>query len=295
MTEIEVDLPRFFKVFLSETASESMVIPLSFMDVLEDPLPETAKLQGTGGRTWTVGFTKVRRQAYFTAGWSKFAEDHELTDGEFLTFVYDGSRTFEVSVYNRMGCKVTRALAVPTIELTDSDSESHEVVVEEVEEEEEEAEHEEEEEEEDASAEEEDDDDSSFNENDEISQSVYTVDSEETEADDAFVAGSSSVGAKAKSANPCFKTSLKPRIYELLIPAYVVRNNRLEFGESITYIDDEGITTGERGKWSDDRTCFKGWDRICRRNKLKKKDVVTCEILHKNYLVHSIKIHITRG
>uniref|UniRef100_A0A1J3HF64 B3 domain-containing protein REM20 n=1 Tax=Noccaea caerulescens TaxID=107243 RepID=A0A1J3HF64_NOCCA len=268
MADNDDELPRFFKVFLSETASESMAIPLSFMDVLENPLPETVKLQGTGGRTWTVSLTKIRRQAYLTAGWSKFAEEHELEDGEFLTFVYDGSRTFEVSVYGRMGCKVTRAVAVPTIELIDSDSESHE------------------------EEEEDDDDDSSFHENEEISQSVYTLDSEETEAEDAFVAGSSNVGI---SANPCFKTCLKPRIYELLIPASVVRNNRLEFGEMITYIDEEGITQGKRGKWSDDRVCFKGWDRICRRNKLKEQDVVTCEILHNNYLAHSIKIHITRA
>lgn len=171
-------------MFSTCSVLDSQAIPLSFMDVLEDPLPETVKLQGTGGRTWTVSLTKIRRQAYLTAGWSRFAEEHELENGEFLTFVYDGSRTFEVSVYGRMGCKVTRAVAVPTIELVDSDSESHEEVEEEEEEEQAEADHDDEEEEEDDVSTE-DDGDSSFHENEERSQSVYTLDSEETEAEDA--------------------------------------------------------------------------------------------------------------
>ncbi|KAG2261570.1 hypothetical protein Bca52824_068649 [Brassica carinata] len=79
-SEEDVVLPRFFKVFLSETASESMAIPMSFNEHLEDPLPQTAKLQGTGGGVWTVSFKKIRDCAYFTSGWSKFAEDHELKD-----------------------------------------------------------------------------------------------------------------------------------------------------------------------------------------------------------------------
>ncbi|WZY86413.1 hypothetical protein YC2023_032797 [Brassica napus] len=65
-------------------------IPKSFNEHLQDPLPhETAKLQGIGGGVWTVSFKKIRGGAYFTSGWSKFAEDHELKHGEFLTFVYD--------------------------------------------------------------------------------------------------------------------------------------------------------------------------------------------------------------
>ncbi|CAH2064236.1 unnamed protein product [Thlaspi arvense] len=284
-TEDDVVLPRFFKVFLSETASESLAIPMSFNEHLEDPLPRTAKLQGIGGGTWTESMKRIRQCVYFTSGWSKFAADHDLQDGEFLTFVYDGYSTFEVSVYARDGCKEIRA-AVDTVELPDADSSS-------------------EEDEEDTSVdgsdgdisiseeEEEEEDPSLVGEDEEASQRIYTVDSEESESDAAVVAGLSNLEV---TGYPSFTTSLKNRIYELLIPADAVKANGLTFGPKITYIDEEGTMEGARGKWADNRKFFKGWDRICRRNRLQKQDSVTCEMIHDaRKRVHSIKIHVTRG
>lgn len=254
MDENEDDvLPRFFKVFFSETASESMGIPMSFNEHLEDPLPQKAKLQGTGGGVWTVSFTKIRDCAYFTSGWSKFAEEHELKDGEFLTFVYDGHHTFEVSVYGHCGCKETRAV-VETVEVSDDDSDGSE-------------------EEEDSSA----DDDS------DVSSNVTVSD------DDAGLSSMEVTG------NPCFTTKLKQRIYELLIPANVVNEHGLTFGDSIKYIDAEGVMKGERGKMPDGRVCFKGWNRVCRRNRVREQDTVHCEMLHVRKKVHSIKVTVTRG
>ncbi|CAN7060851.1 unnamed protein product [Brassica oleracea var. botrytis] len=217
--EDDVALSRFFKVFLSETASESMAIPMSFNEHLEDPLPRKAKLQGTG-------------------------EDHELKDGEFLTFVYDGHPTFEVSVFGHSRCKETRAV-VETVELSDSDDE----------------------EEEDSSVE-------ADGEVEEVSQSIYPVDSNQTVSYDEVVARVSSME---------------------FIPANVVREHALTFGDSIKYIDAEGVMKGGGGKWSDDRVCFKGWNRICRRNRLREGDTVICEMLHVRKKVHSIKITVTRG
>ncbi|CAN8288744.1 unnamed protein product [Cochlearia groenlandica] len=103
-------LPRFFKVFLSATDSESMEIHVWYMQHLESPLPRKAKLLGTGGKTWTVRMKIIRERVFFTEGWSNFAEDHSLVDGEYLTFVYDSHHTFEVSVYDRSTCKETRAV-----------------------------------------------------------------------------------------------------------------------------------------------------------------------------------------
>ncbi|KAG2319233.1 hypothetical protein Bca52824_012446 [Brassica carinata] len=116
MSESEEDdvLPRFFKVFLSGKSSELMELPKSFNEHLQDPLPQTAKLQGIGGGVWSVSFKKIGDYAYFTSGWSKFAEDHKLKDGEFLTFVYDGSHTFEI-----------RAV-VETVNLSDANSDEEE-------------------------------------------------------------------------------------------------------------------------------------------------------------------------
>ncbi|ESQ39550.1 hypothetical protein EUTSA_v10000999mg [Eutrema salsugineum] len=260
-TDNDVVLPRFFKVFLSETASESMSIPVSFSEHLEDPLPQTVKLQGTGGGIWTVSFKKIRQRAYFTAGWSKFAEDHDLKNGEFLTFVYDGYNTFEVSVYNRWGSKETRAVK-ETVEISDTESEEEEEAVA----------------------------DSDYEEEEE---DPLVDGGEDTESDDAGI--SQSEVTSMSMTNPYFTTGLKNRIYELLIPAEVVKDMGFRFGESIKYVDEEGTMVGERGKWADDRICFKGWDRICRRNRLRVQDKVNCEMLHHRKLVHSIKIHITRG
>ncbi|CAF2133096.1 unnamed protein product [Brassica napus] len=228
-----VDLPRFFKVFLPETASESMAIPKSFNEHLQDPLPhETAKLQGIGGGVWTVSFKKIRGGAYFTSGWSKFAEDHELKHGEFLTFVYDGSHTFEVSVFGRS-------------ELVAADSNEG--------------------------------DDPSFHagEDDEVSQSINPVDSDDT------VSVAEGFPNLEVESNPCFTTILKKRIYDLLIPADVVKEHGLTFCDRIKYIDGEGILDGVRVNCSYYGISFKGWGRICRRNRLKENDTVHCEMLHK--------------
>ncbi|XP_006401912.2 B3 domain-containing protein REM20 isoform X2 [Eutrema salsugineum] len=262
MADNEVVLPRFFKFFLSVTTSESMSIPTTFTEHLKDPLPKTAKLQGTGGGTWTVNFSRIRERAYITAGWSKFAEEHELKDGEYLTFVYDGECTFEVSVYGRWGCKETRAvmqwssfliLMKKILQWPDASG----VVV----------------------------------------QTVENSDSDEEDTsmvDAPVVAGSSNLGAMTSI---FFNTRLKKRIYDLLIPANVVNENdhELRFGENINFIDEEGTVVGERANFGDDRICFKGWDRICRRNKIKVQDKIECEMFHHRKLVHSVKIHITRG
>ncbi|KAL0887938.1 hypothetical protein Bca101_011921 [Brassica carinata] len=223
---------------------------MSFNEHLEDPLPHKAKLQGTGGGVWTVSFTKIRDCAFFTSGWSKFAEDHELKDGEFLTFVYDGHHTFEGRFLMMIRMKKKKKI-LPSM---DDDSD------------------------------EEEDTDPSFNADDadclfgeveELSQSIYPVSSYETVSYDAWVS------SMEVTRNPCFTTNLKHRTYELLIPANVVREHGLTFGDSIKYIDAEGVLMKvERGKCADDRVCFKGWNRICRRNRLREQDTSHCEMLH---------------
>ncbi|KAG7581606.1 DNA-binding pseudobarrel domain superfamily [Arabidopsis suecica] len=261
--------PRFFKVFRSGKASESLVIPLPFMKFLADPLPKTVKLQGIGGKIWTVSMKKISGAVCFTTGWSKFAKDQELKNGEFMTFVYDGHRTFEVSVFERFGFKETRA-EIQAIQLSDSHSDS---VVED---------------EEDSSDVDDDDDDGSCGEDEESSQSLYPIDDEETKTD---AAGNLDIQALT---NPHFSTGLKNRIYELLIPAKVMKRYNLDFGSSIKYIDGEGTLVGLRAK-RNTRTCFTGWDKICRRNRLRPEDTVECELLHDDQkMVHSVRVHVLR-
>ncbi|ESQ53685.1 hypothetical protein EUTSA_v10025812mg [Eutrema salsugineum] len=49
-------------------------------------------------------------EVYFEQGWVKFVKDNSLSDGDFLTFVYNGDRIFEVSIYGPDGCKEVRAV-----------------------------------------------------------------------------------------------------------------------------------------------------------------------------------------
>lgn len=80
-----------------------------------------------------------------------------------------------------------------------------------------------------------------------------------------------------------------------LIPAAVVKEHGLTFCDRIKYIDGEGILDGAILNCSYYGISFKGWGRICRRNRLKENDTVHCEMLHIRKKVHSIKITITRG
>ncbi|AAF30315.1 hypothetical protein [Arabidopsis thaliana] len=104
-------LPRFYTVFLSCVSSNSLkLIPRSYYEHLPRRLPKTAILTGTGGRVWKVAMMSKREQVYLARGWENFVADNELKDGEFLTFVFDGYKSYEVSIYGRGSCKETRAV-----------------------------------------------------------------------------------------------------------------------------------------------------------------------------------------
>ncbi|KAG7581544.1 B3 DNA binding domain [Arabidopsis suecica] len=103
-------LPRFYTVFLSNISSNSLLIPRVYYEHLPRRLPKTAILTGTGGRFWKVAMMSKREQVYFERGWGNFVADNDLKDGEFLTFVFDGHKSYEVSIYGRGECKETRAV-----------------------------------------------------------------------------------------------------------------------------------------------------------------------------------------
>ncbi|CAN6919424.1 unnamed protein product [Brassica oleracea] len=103
------------------------VIPASYYDELPLVLPKTALLQGSdGGCFWKVAMIKRRNEVYFGQGWSKFVEDNRLRDGDVLTFVYDGSRSFTVDIYGgSRACKEVRAVA-QVISVDDDDDDDKE-------------------------------------------------------------------------------------------------------------------------------------------------------------------------
>ncbi|RIA04514.1 hypothetical protein BRARA_K01245, partial [Brassica rapa] len=105
------------------------VIPASYYDELPLVLPKTALLQGSdGGCFWKVAMVKRRDEVYFGQGWSKFVEDNGLRDGDVLTFVYDGSRSFTVDIYGgSRACKEVRAVAqVISVDDDDDDDDDKE-------------------------------------------------------------------------------------------------------------------------------------------------------------------------
>lgn len=105
------------------------MIPASYYDELPLVLPKTALLQGsTGGCFWKVAMFKRRDEVYFGQGWSKFVEDNRLSDGDVMTFVYDGSRSFTVSIFGgSRGCAEVRAVAqVISVDDDDDDDDDNE-------------------------------------------------------------------------------------------------------------------------------------------------------------------------
>ncbi|CAL9243976.1 unnamed protein product, partial [Arabidopsis halleri] len=113
---------------------------------------------------------------------------------------------------------------------------------------------------------------------------------EETENNAAVFAGNLDIEALT---NPSFRPKHKERIYELSIKAQVVKDYNLSFGSSIKYIDGHGTLVGQRTKFADKRISFKGWDIICKRNKLKNHSDAVCELLHDDQkMVHSIRVHV---
>ncbi|EFH58710.1 transcriptional factor B3 family protein [Arabidopsis lyrata subsp. lyrata] len=313
-------LPRFFTVFLSQYSSESMVIPRSYYEHLPRRLPKTAILVGTGGRFWKVAMTSRREQVYFEQGWGNFVADNELKDGEFLTFVFDGHKSYEVSIYGRGDCKETRAV-IQVEEISDDDTEDYSVSLHslnnvslhsldndslqadvEIESDSLMADVEIESDSLQVDAEIESDSDYSPENPDTASTSVESVE---------VVNPTTSMTSRQRSykkktiENPelylddpnniCFETCLKLRKFELLVDAQFVKDYSLKFGDQVDYIDGYGKLTATMTKWADQRVCIKKWQKICDRNSLTENDSILCEVLrNEDKVVYAIKIHIFR-
>lgn len=95
------------------------LIPLSYYDHLPSRLPKTVILQGIDGGIWNVPMKLKQDEVFLGQGWSKFVRDNSLSDGEFLTFVYNGDSIFEVSIYRHDGCKEIKEVS----EVDDDDEE----------------------------------------------------------------------------------------------------------------------------------------------------------------------------
>ncbi|CAH2076784.1 unnamed protein product [Thlaspi arvense] len=320
-------IPRFCKVFISHCSSDSLLIPVSYYDELPRRLPKTALLQGTGGGFWKVEWMKKRNEVYFGQGWSKFVEDNSLTSGDFMTFVYNGDRIFEVSIYGADGCKEVRAVAeVEDVEedsvlSLSSDDDTDTTVLRNTNNGKSRV----------GTAEESDDEEDSVSTDTEaVSRSkmaktitrsrnkVTRVTPNVKKTLQKKKGGSStrtkkemfppllSITAKPMIKDPeaylddptniHFETAMKNRKFELLINAQTVKDYSLEFQDKVLYIDNhkDGNLEAKALKWGDQRVCIKGWKVICKRNELTEGDRVLCELFRQGRLVYAVKLHIVR-
>ncbi|CAF2133030.1 unnamed protein product [Brassica rapa] len=96
--------------------------------------------------------------------------------------------------------------------------------------------------------------------------------------------------------NVFFETNVKNRPYELLVSAQLVKDYDLKFKKLVYYTDyhKDGKLQAKTTKWKDNRVCIKKWNRICKRNKLKKGDGILCELKRKEGFVYAVIIHIVR-
>ncbi|XP_020217081.1 B3 domain-containing protein REM20 [Cajanus cajan] len=92
--------PDFFKVFLPEQSSERLLIPNSFVRLInmQGRIPEDVILRNCGGRVWHVKTGRIGEKLYFDDGWKVFQEENCLGKADFLVFEYDGSNEFKVLI-----------------------------------------------------------------------------------------------------------------------------------------------------------------------------------------------------
>ncbi|CAN8277615.1 unnamed protein product [Cochlearia groenlandica] len=109
MGETNGKILEFFKVYLPDFSSNELMIPPSFIDILEKPLPNKTLLKDEIGRSWSVETrtqdTQEKNCVLFTKGWCIFAKDQSLEFGDFLVFRYDGDSIFYVKIFAKDGCR----------------------------------------------------------------------------------------------------------------------------------------------------------------------------------------------
>uniref|UniRef100_A0A0E0KAF5 TF-B3 domain-containing protein n=1 Tax=Oryza punctata TaxID=4537 RepID=A0A0E0KAF5_ORYPU len=100
---------EFFKIILPGSSRTKLKLPDKFARELGDRELRDAKLQvaGAGRRLWDVKVfdDDVNGDVYLGRGWQEFARAHDLRDGHFLVFRYDGAAAFTVTVFDETMCR----------------------------------------------------------------------------------------------------------------------------------------------------------------------------------------------
>ncbi|KAK2639239.1 hypothetical protein Ddye_027034 [Dipteronia dyeriana] len=98
-------VPEFFKVYLPEHSSESLLIPNSFVSFCNRLMPKNAVLSNHMGSLWHVIVDYIDGKVFFLNGWKKFVGDNSIESGDLLIFRYNGQCGFSVKVFGQDACE----------------------------------------------------------------------------------------------------------------------------------------------------------------------------------------------
>ncbi|KAK2639241.1 hypothetical protein Ddye_027036 [Dipteronia dyeriana] len=98
-------VPEFFKVYLPEHSSESLLIPDSFVSFCTRLMPKNAVLSNHMGSLWHVIVDYIDGGVFFLNGWKKFIGDNSIKSGDLLIFRYNGQCGFSVKVFGQDACE----------------------------------------------------------------------------------------------------------------------------------------------------------------------------------------------
>uniref|UniRef100_A0ACD5TV63 Uncharacterized protein n=1 Tax=Avena sativa TaxID=4498 RepID=A0ACD5TV63_AVESA len=98
---------EFFKIML-DNDSRKLRLPDKFVELLDGREPREVKLREAGGgsRLWDVEVVfDGDGHMYLERGWDQFAREHEVGQGHFLVFSYDGDDELAVKVFDGTMCR----------------------------------------------------------------------------------------------------------------------------------------------------------------------------------------------
>uniref|UniRef100_A0ACD5TVZ3 Uncharacterized protein n=1 Tax=Avena sativa TaxID=4498 RepID=A0ACD5TVZ3_AVESA len=99
---------EFFTIMLRNPC-EKLRLPDKFAEFLDGQEPRAVKLREAGGgqrRLWDVEVVfDGEGQMYLERGWEQFAREHDVHQGHFLIFSYDGEAVLTVKVFDGSMCR----------------------------------------------------------------------------------------------------------------------------------------------------------------------------------------------
>ncbi|KAK3199231.1 hypothetical protein Dsin_022646 [Dipteronia sinensis] len=98
-------VPEFFKVYLPEHSSESLLIPDAFVAFCSRLIPKNAVHSNHIGSLWHVIVDYIDGRVFFLNGWKKFVGDNSIDSGNLLIFRYNGQCGFSVKIFGQDACE----------------------------------------------------------------------------------------------------------------------------------------------------------------------------------------------